>query len=45
MLVFPRTGQGIVVMANSDNGTALASALIRRAAMVYGWPALGKLED
>jgi CubicO group peptidase (beta-lactamase class C family) len=45
MLVFPRTGQGIVVMANSDNGTTLASALIRRAAMVYGWPALGKLED
>jgi CubicO group peptidase (beta-lactamase class C family) len=45
MLVFPRTGQGIVVMTNSDNGTTLASALIRRAAAVYGWPALGKLED
>jgi CubicO group peptidase (beta-lactamase class C family) len=45
MLVFPRTGQGIVVMTNSDNGTTLASALIRRAAAVYGWPALGKLDD
>jgi CubicO group peptidase (beta-lactamase class C family) len=45
MLIFPRTGQGMVVMTNSDNGTALASALIRRAAAAYGWPALGRLAD
>lgn len=45
MLIFPRTGQGIVVMTDSDNGTALASAIIRRAAAVYRWPALGELGD
>lgn len=45
MLVFPRTGQGIVIMTGSDNGTTLATALIRRAAAAYGWPPLGKLED
>ncbi len=45
MLVFPQTGQGIVVMTNSDNGTTLASAIIRRAAAAYGWPPLGRLED
>jgi CubicO group peptidase (beta-lactamase class C family) len=45
MLIFPRTGQGIVVLSNSDNGTELATAIIRRAAAVYGWPALGELAD
>jgi CubicO group peptidase (beta-lactamase class C family) len=45
MLIFPRTVQGMVVMTDSDNGTMLASALIRRAAAVYGWPALGRLRD
>jgi hypothetical protein len=35
----------MVVMTDSDNGTMLASALIRRAAAVYGWPALGRLRD
>jgi CubicO group peptidase (beta-lactamase class C family) len=45
MLVFPETGQGMVVMTGSDNGTALATALIRRAATVYGWPPLGLLMD
>jgi CubicO group peptidase (beta-lactamase class C family) len=43
MLVFLETGQGIVVMTGSDNGTTLASALIRRAAAAYGWPPLGAL--
>ena len=31
----------MVVMTNSDNGAILAEALIRRAAALYGWPALG----
>jgi CubicO group peptidase (beta-lactamase class C family) len=45
MLIFPSTGQGIVVMANSDNGTTLATAIIRRAAAVFRWPHLGELHD
>jgi CubicO group peptidase (beta-lactamase class C family) len=45
MLIFPMTGQGIVVMTGSDNGTTLATALIRRAAVAYGWPPLGELMD
>src|SRR5262249_3711844 len=45
MLIFPGTGQGIVVLSNSDNGTELATAIIRRAAAVYRWPALGELAD
>jgi CubicO group peptidase (beta-lactamase class C family) len=45
MLIFPATGQGIVVMANSDNGTTLATAIIRRAASVFRWPRLGELHD
>jgi CubicO group peptidase (beta-lactamase class C family) len=44
-LIFPEAGQGIVVLTNSDNGTALATALIRRAAAIYRWPALGPLLD
>jgi len=45
MLIFPKTGQGIVVLSNSDNGTELATAIIRRAATVYRWPPLGELAD
>jgi CubicO group peptidase (beta-lactamase class C family) len=45
MLIFPETGQGIVVLTNSDNGTILATALIRRAAALYRWPPLGPLAD
>jgi CubicO group peptidase (beta-lactamase class C family) len=45
MLVFPNAGRGIVVMTNSDNGTTLATALVRRAAQVYRWPVLGELPD
>jgi CubicO group peptidase (beta-lactamase class C family) len=45
MLIFPATGQGIVVMSNSDNGTTLATSIIRRAASVYRWPHLGELHD
>lgn len=45
LLIFPQTGQGIVAMSNSDNGSTLISALIRRAAEAYGWPAVGELGD
>ena len=45
MLIFPETGQGIVVMTGSDNGTTLATALIHRAARAYGWPPLSALPD
>ena len=45
MLVFPATGQGMVIMTGSDNGTTLATALLRRAAAVFHWPPLGPLLD
>jgi CubicO group peptidase (beta-lactamase class C family) len=45
MLLFPETGQVIVVLTGSDNGTTLATALIRRAAAAYQWPLLGPLLD
>lgn len=45
LLIYPETGQGIVVMTDSDHGTTLAEALIRRAAAVYRWPPLGDLAD
>jgi CubicO group peptidase (beta-lactamase class C family) len=45
LLLFPATGQGIVAMTGSDNGTTLAEAIIRRAAIAYGWPALPPLGD
>jgi CubicO group peptidase (beta-lactamase class C family) len=45
MLLFPATRQGIVVLTGSDNGTTLATALIRRAADAYRWPHLAPLRD
>jgi CubicO group peptidase (beta-lactamase class C family) len=45
MLIFPQAGQGMVVLTNSDNGTTLATALIRRAAAIYRWPPLRSLAD
>jgi CubicO group peptidase (beta-lactamase class C family) len=45
LLIYPETGQGIVVMTDSDHGTTLAEALIRRAAAVYRWPPLSDLPD
>jgi hypothetical protein len=35
----------MVVMTNSDNGSILAEALIRRAGDVYGWAPFGPLAD
>ena len=37
LVLLPGRGQGLVVMTNSDNGSILAEALIRRAAEIYGW--------
>ena len=45
LVLLPTEGQGLVVMTNSDNGSILAEALIRRAAHLYGWPSLGPLPD
>ena len=45
MLLLPETGQGIAILSNSDNGTTLATALIRRAAEIYYWPTIGMLAD
>jgi len=42
-LIYPATGQGMVVMTGSDNGTILAEALVRRAAKVLDWPSLRPL--
>ena len=45
LILLPAEGRGMVVMTNSDNGSILAEALIRRAATLYDWPALGPLAD
>jgi CubicO group peptidase (beta-lactamase class C family) len=45
LILMPGEGQGMVVMTNSDNGSKLAEALIRKAAEVLGWPALPALAD
>ncbi len=45
LILLPAEGRGMVVMTNSDNGSTLAEALIRRAAELYGWPALPPLAD
>ena len=45
LILLPAEGAGMVVMTNSDNGSILAEALIRRAAELYAWPRLGTLED
>ncbi len=45
LLLFPLLGKGMVVMTNSDNGTTLANALVRRAGQIYHWPPVGELMD
>ena len=45
LILYPATGQGMVVMTNSDNGSRLAEALIKRAAAAYDWPDLPPLAD
>lgn len=39
-VAFARSGAGIVVMTNSDNGAPLAQEIILAAARVYGWPGI-----
>ena len=45
LILYPASGQGLVLMTNSDNGSKLAEALIKRAASAYGWPELPPLAD
>ena len=45
LILLPGEGQGMVLMTNSDNGSILAEALIRKAATLYAWPPLGALAD
>jgi CubicO group peptidase (beta-lactamase class C family) len=45
LILLPAEGQGMVVMTNSNHGSVLAEALIRRAAKLYGWPKLDALQD
>lgn len=45
MLVFPETGQGGVLMTNSENGRPVIEAFFRRAAEREGWPAVGELGE
>jgi CubicO group peptidase (beta-lactamase class C family) len=45
LILLPTEGQGLVVMTNSDDGSILAEALIRRVAQLYRWPPIGVLPD
>jgi CubicO group peptidase (beta-lactamase class C family) len=45
LILYPASGQGMVVMTNSDNGSKLAETLIKRAAAAYDWPELPPLAD
>jgi CubicO group peptidase (beta-lactamase class C family) len=38
LVMYPRLGKGIVVMANSDGGQELIGEIVRAAARAYGWP-------
>ncbi len=42
---YPNTGQGMIVLTNSDNGRKLAQSLIYAIAKAYHWPTNGKLQD
>lgn len=37
-VLYPETGDGVVVMTNSDNGDALGMEVVRAVARAYGWP-------
>lgn len=41
---YTHTGQGIVVMTNSENGAALSDEILTRVATEYGWPEFQVLE-
>lgn len=38
LIMYPRIGKGIVVMANGDGGDALIEEIVRAAAFIYRWP-------
>lgn len=38
ILAYPDTGDGVVVMANGDQGHQLNEAILRAVAVEYGWP-------
>lgn len=40
MLGFPATGQGLVIMTNSDTGGAMFEEVVKAAAEAYAWPPL-----
>ncbi|WP_186647139.1 serine hydrolase domain-containing protein [Fluviispira vulneris] len=44
-IAYPETGQGAVVITNSDNGRELAQDIIYSLAKKYAWPTDGKLLD
>ncbi len=45
LILLPAEGKGMVVMTNSDNGSILAEALIRRAAALLAGRLSGRLTD
>ena len=45
LILLPGEGAGMVVMTNSDNGSILAEALIRKAAELQAWPRLPPFAD
>jgi CubicO group peptidase (beta-lactamase class C family) len=44
VVYFPETGQGAVVMANSDNGTSVIQEVLLAIAAEYAWPEYGPCE-
>jgi len=38
LLMFPNTGQGIVIMTNSENGTAVINYIVPIISHAYRWP-------
>ncbi|HEV3052317.1 MAG TPA: serine hydrolase domain-containing protein [Longimicrobium sp.] len=44
MVLFPGTGQGAVVMTNSEAGGALLQEVMRAVSREYGWPAFHPVE-
>jgi len=45
MLLFAETGQGAVIMTNSENGDRLIEPFLRRVSAQEGWPAWGALAE
>jgi len=45
MLLFPETGQGAVIMTNSENGARLIEPFLRQVSAQEGWPAWGALAE